>query len=66
MRHDDGSVTTAAYGVKGDLPVVGDWSNKGRTTYGIYRTGNGTFALSNAYVGTADTVFTYGNGGTWS
>ncbi|MFJ8038906.1 VCBS repeat-containing protein [Kitasatospora sp. NPDC096147] len=66
LRHDDGSVTTAAYGVKGDLPVVGDWSSKGRTTYGVYRPGTATFALSNAYAGTADSVFTYGNGGTWS
>ncbi|MFF2077589.1 transglycosylase family protein [Kitasatospora sp. NPDC058162] len=66
LRHDDGSVTTAAYGVKGDLPVTGDWANKGRTTYGVYRPGNATFALSTAYAGTADSVFTYGNGGTWS
>ncbi|MFK0259109.1 hypothetical protein [Streptomyces sp. NPDC090445] len=66
LRHDDGSLSTVTYGVKGDLPVVGDWSNKGRTTYGVYRPGNGTFALSNAYAGTTDTVFTYGNGGTWS
>ncbi|MFI8393056.1 hypothetical protein [Streptomyces sp. NPDC085540] len=66
LRHDDGSVTTAAYGIKGDLPVVGDWSSKGRTAYGVYRPGSATFALSNLYAGTADTIFTYGNGGTWS
>ncbi|WP_406115862.1 hypothetical protein [Kitasatospora purpeofusca] len=66
LRHDDGSVTTAAYGVKGDLPVAGDWSSQGRATYGVYRPGTATFALSNAYAGTADSVFTYGNGGTWS
>ncbi|MFK0192821.1 hypothetical protein [Kitasatospora sp. NPDC090308] len=66
LRHDDGTVTTATYGEKGDLPVVGDWSAKGRTTFGVYRPGTATFALSNAYTSTADYVFKFGNGGTWS
>ncbi|MFD0279620.1 PKD domain-containing protein [Kitasatospora sp. NPDC127111] len=58
LRHDDGSVSTAAYGVKGDLPVVGDWLGRGRTTFGIFRPGGHVFALSNAYAGQADSVFT--------
>ncbi len=66
LRHDDGTVTTATYGSKGDLPVVGDWSAKGRTTFGVYHPANATFALSNAYAGTSDYIFAFGNGGTWS
>ncbi|MFD7907845.1 PKD domain-containing protein [Kitasatospora sp. NPDC059747] len=58
LRHDDGSVSTASYGVAGDLPVVGDWQAAGRTTFGIFRPGSHVFALSNAYVGRGDTVFT--------
>ncbi|MBD0675173.1 hypothetical protein [Streptomyces sp. CBMA156] len=66
LRHDDGSVSTVVYGQSGDLPVTGDWNATGRTTYGIYRPSTGTFALSGASVGQADTVFDFGNGGTWS
>ncbi|MEU1420863.1 PKD domain-containing protein [Kitasatospora sp. NPDC005751] len=58
LRHDDGSVSTAAYGVKGDLPVVGDWLGRGRTTFGIFRPSSHVFALSNAYGGQGDSVFT--------
>ncbi|MFD0276810.1 PKD domain-containing protein [Kitasatospora sp. NPDC127111] len=58
LRHDDGSVSTASYGVKGDLPVVGDWLGKGRTTFGVFRPSSHVFALSNAYAGQADMVFT--------
>ncbi|MFF1905631.1 PKD domain-containing protein [Kitasatospora sp. NPDC058218] len=58
LRHDDGSVSSAAYGVKGDLPVVGDWLGRGRTTFGIFRPSSHVFALSNAYGGQADAVFT--------
>ncbi|MFE1793549.1 transglycosylase family protein [Streptomyces sp. NPDC059525] len=63
LRHDDGSVTTASYGNKGDLPIVGDWAGKGRTSFGVYRPSTATFALNNAYAGTADAVTTYGNPG---
>ncbi|MEV7783303.1 hypothetical protein [Kitasatospora sp. NPDC088351] len=66
LRHDDGSVSSAVFGQAGDLPIVGDWSAKGRSTYGIYRPSSVTFALSGAYAGQADTVFPFGNGGTWS
>ncbi|KJY34827.1 hypothetical protein, partial [Streptomyces katrae] len=57
------SVTTASYGNKGDLPIVGDWAGKGRTSFGVYRPSTATFALNNAYAGTADAVTTYGNPG---
>ncbi|MFJ5116711.1 PKD domain-containing protein [Kitasatospora sp. NPDC088548] len=58
LRHDDGSVSTAYYGAKGDVPVVGDWLGRGRTTFGVFRPSTHVFALSNAYGGQADSVFT--------
>ncbi len=50
------------YGALGDLPVVGDWDNKGYDSIGVYR--SGTFMLRNTNTtGEPDSVFPYGIAG---
>ena len=48
-----------AYGIPGDLPIIGDWDGDGIDTIGVYR--NGVFFLRNANTsGSADLVVPFG------
>jgi hypothetical protein len=47
------------------VPLAGDWTGSGVTTVGLYDPASGTFYLKDSNSsGSADTIFTYGPGGT--
>jgi PKD repeat protein len=48
-----------AYGLPGDIPLVGDWTGKGYDSIGVYRDGNFLLRDSNTG-GWADNAFAYG------
>ncbi|OYT71678.1 MAG: hypothetical protein CFK52_07400 [Chloracidobacterium sp. CP2_5A] len=50
-----------AYGLPGDIPIVGDWDGDGVDTLGVFRPATAQFFLKNANTaGFADTAFNYG------
>ncbi len=44
-RWDAGSDLVSSFGLKGDLPLVGDWNGDGRDEIGVWRPSNTTFYL---------------------
>jgi len=49
------------FGLKGDIPVVGDWDGNGPTTIGVYRPSQSLFLLRNANsAGEPDVIAGYG------
>lgn len=59
-----GGQFNAVYGVKGDVPVMGDWNNDGIKTMGYFRPSQGLWYLRNSNTtGPADGTFRYGSPG---
>ena len=49
------------YGIRGDIPIAGDWTGKGYVTVGVYRPSESRFYLKNTHSsGEADIEFSYG------
>jgi hypothetical protein len=50
-----------AYGLKGDIPLAGDWNGDGTTTIGTFRPSNSTFYFRNSNApGNADITISFG------
>ncbi|MBV9830223.1 MAG: VCBS repeat domain-containing M23 family metallopeptidase [Marmoricola sp.] len=45
LRSDQGTYTTATFGLAGDRPVVGDWNGDGKDDIGVYRPSAGYWYL---------------------
>ncbi|MFD0273707.1 transglycosylase family protein [Kitasatospora sp. NPDC127111] len=63
LRHDNGEVTSFAFGNGGDWrPVAGDWDGDGTVTVGLYDPATSTFYLRDSNTaGAADRTVTFGN-----
>ena len=58
------TVSTTAYGMTGDIPILGDWNSSGTAKLGIFR--NGTWFLDsngNGQYDATDRTFTFGQAG---
>jgi len=60
----DGTVEkTVKFGKSGDIPVVGDWNNAGRSEIGVFRPSTSTWYLDYNNDGTADISVKFGKSG---
>jgi Papain family cysteine protease len=65
LKSDNNPVSSAStaltYGIKGDIPVMGDWDGNGTDTPGVFR--NGVWYLSNGVAGHVDITTVFGEAG---
>ena len=59
IQSPDGTAKQLLFGQVGDVPLVGDWSNKGEAAIGIFRPSNTTWYLDQTMDGKADIEFQF-------